>query len=226
MLKKLAVVSLGVLLGLQTTGCVTEDAYTGEKEISGATIGAVTGAVAGAVIGNQVKGDKATREKARLAGAALGAGFGGLIGDSMDKREAKIKEQLRSTGVSVVRKKTGGRDEIQLVMPGDITFEKGSSAINPSFQETLASVAIILKEYSDFSIMVNGHTDSTGKLEANNVLSQQRAEAVAVELQKGGVAEKRMSRKGFGPSQPVADNATESGRATNRRVELFMFKAK
>lgn len=209
---------LALILAIGTSACVTKDATTDQNEVSGATVGAVAGAVAGAVLGNQVKGDKNTRQNARIAGAAAGAAIGGGIGNYMDKQEEKLRQKLRASGVSVTRK----GDQIVLNMPGNITFETAKAQINPGFESVLDSVAEVLKEYKDTAIEVSGHTDSRGKMEANQVLSKQRADAVAQFLRQKGVAPARISAVGYGQSQPIADNATEEGRAQNRRVEVLL----
>ena len=71
-------------------------------------------------------------------------------------------------------------------------------------------------------MQVIGHTDSTGTQSYNMDLSQRRARAVAGILTAGGVAPNRIAASGMGPSQPVASNATEAGRAQNRRVEIVI----
>jgi outer membrane protein OmpA-like peptidoglycan-associated protein len=69
-------------------------------------------------------------------------------------------------------------------------------------------------------VEVGGHTDSTGSRATNTRLSQARAESVMAYLVSKGVAAGQLAAKGFGPDEPVADNATREGRAQNRRVEL------
>jgi len=209
---------VGLILAWTGTACQTENAYTGEKGVSDATIGAVAGAAAGAVLGNQVKGNKNTRQNARLAGAALGAAAGAGIGNYMDKQEATLREKLKSSGVSVTRK----GDQIVLNMPGNVTFETGKAAINPGFNNVLVSVADVIKEYKNTNVEISGHTDNRGNQQANQILSEQRAQAVAAFMRKSGVADKRLKAVGYGPNQPVADNTSEEGRAANRRVEIFL----
>ena len=120
--------------------------------------------------------------------------------------------------MSVTRK----GDQIVLNMPGNITFETGKSHLQPSFLPVLDSVAAVLKEYKDTSVEVSGHTDSRGKAEANQVLSKQRADVVAANLRGKGVAGARLNAVGYGQSQPIADNTSEEGRASNRRVEILL----
>ena len=77
-----------------------------------------------------------------------------------------------------------------------------------------------LKKYPDLKIEVGGHTDNTGNTQANEALSQKRAEAVMKYLVDKGAKADLLSAKGYGPNQPIADNGTADGKAQNRRVEL------
>ena len=131
-------------------------------------------------------------------------------------RADQLRDQLRGTGVSVTR--VG--DRIILNMPSNITFPTDQSSILPAFYPTLNSVALVLKEYDKSIVNVYGHTDSQGSDGYNFTLSQQRASSVSQLLASQGVDPRRLNTQGFGESQPVASNDTESGRAQNRRVEI------
>ncbi len=213
---RLCTLSLIFTLGLG--GCATNDAYTNDKEVSGTTIGAVSGALAGVVLGNQVKGNKNARQNARLAGAAIGAAVGGGIGNYVDKQEAELRKELKGTGVSVTRK----GDLVVLNMPGNITFDTAQSAIQSDFTPVLGSVAKVINKFDNTDVEITGHTDTRGNMQSNQVLSQQRSEAVASFLRQKGVAGKRLHASGYGASQPIADNNSEDGRAANRRVEIIL----
>lgn len=106
-----------------------------------------------------------------------------------------------------------------LVLEG-VTFETGKSALTPSSSDALDRVAAALKEYSNVTIEVGGHTDNTGRRATNVRLSKARADAVKAYLVSKGIPAARMTTKGYGPDAPVADNKTVEGRAKNRRVEL------
>ena len=101
-----------------------------------------------------------------------------------------------------------------------VTFETGRSALKPDSYTILDIVAASLVANPDITIEIAGHTDSTGAVTTNMRLSQARADAVRAYLASKGVAPARMVSKGYGPTQPVAPNATPAGRAQNRRVEL------
>jgi OOP family OmpA-OmpF porin len=81
------------------------------------------------------------------------------------------------------------------------------------------NLADFMKQYPQTTTVVEGHTDSVGPDAYNQKLSQRRADAVKQVLVKDGVAANRVTSVGYGESRPVADNATEAGRAVNRRVE-------
>ncbi|TAM97568.1 MAG: OmpA family protein, partial [Rhizobiaceae bacterium] len=122
------------------------------------------------------------------------------------------------TGVSVTR--DGNR--IVLNMPSNITFRTDQDAIMPGFYPTLNSVAIVLRKFNRTLVDVDGYTDSTGGDSYNLALSQRRAQSVASYLQAQGIDGRRFAIQGFGKADPVATNATEAGRAQNRRVEIFL----
>lgn len=108
---------------------------------------------------------------------------------------------------------------------GPIRFKKGKAEVDPACDRTMRQIAAILADFPGFHVQVDGHTDNVGKSEANLKLSQARAEAVVNYLvEKKGVDTKRLSAKGWGDSQPIADNKTEKGRAKNRRVDFTVTK--
>ena len=204
---KLFAVSTAMVL----TACTTNP-YNGERQASKAAIyGAGAAAVCG-IIGSRESGKHARN-------AALGCGVVGAgIGAYMDVQEAKLREQLQGSGVSVIRE----GDNIRLVMPGSITFETDRANLRGSFYSVLDSVGLVLAKYNDTTMRVTGHTDSTGSAQYNQQLSEQRARSVSSYLVTKGVASQRMYVEGLGESLHVADNSTPEGRAANRRVELYI----
>jgi outer membrane protein OmpA-like peptidoglycan-associated protein len=101
-----------------------------------------------------------------------------------------------------------------------IRFALNSAVIAPESYPILAEVVALLKNESAGNLSVEGHTDSTGSADRNQVLSRQRAESVKAYLVAGGIAAERLATAGFGADVPVAGNGTEVGQAQNRRVEL------
>ncbi|HEU4627163.1 MAG TPA: OmpA family protein [Steroidobacteraceae bacterium] len=200
------------------SGCMTTNAYTGEKQVSKTTKGAGIGALAGAAVGALTGDNSKERRKRALIGAGVGALAGGAVGNYMDRQEAKLREQLRGTGVSVTRQ----GDDIVLNMPGNITFATGSADLNSSFFGVLDSVALVLKEYDKTIIDVAGHTDSVGSDQTNQALSERRANTVGQYLQSKGIQQNRIATIGYGKARPIASNDTPDGRQQNRRVELTL----
>ncbi|XLX39597.1 OmpA family protein [Ectopseudomonas mendocina] len=195
-------------------GCTTNP-YTGESQAGKAGIYGGIGAATGAVIGAATSSKK-DRGKGALIGAAVGGAAGGGYGYYVDTQEAKLRQTLQGTGVQVQR----NGDDLKLIMPGNITFASNSADISSSFYPTLNSLVLVFKEFNKNGVNIVGHTDSTGSQELNQSLSQRRAQSVANYLTANGVAAQRISAYGAGPSQPIASNATEAGRAQNRRVEI------
>ncbi len=209
----------GIILATSLiTGCVI-DPYTGEEKVSntawGTGIGAGAGAATGAAIGAIAGGGKGAG-----IGAGIGAGVGALtgagVGYYMDTQEKKLRLRLESTGVRVQR----NGDNLQLIMPGNITFATDSETLNSNFIPILDSVAIIFKEFKDTSIDVAGFTDSTGSDQYNQELSERRAASVANYLISSGVSSGRIQSRGLGKRYPVASNNSAAGREQNRRVEI------
>ncbi|HEY6642081.1 OmpA family protein [Povalibacter sp.] len=210
---KIAQFSAAAALVVFVSGCTTVNPYTREDQTSKAAKGAGIGAAAGAVVGLLTKGDKLQNA---LIGAGVGAIAGGGVGYYMDVQEAKLRQKLEGTGVSVTR--IG--DNITLNLPSNITFATNSADLNAQFYNALDGVSMVLKEYEKTVIEVAGHTDSTGTEQYNQALSLRRAQSVATYLSSHGVVSTRLLTVGAGEAHPVASNDTEQGRAANRRVEL------
>jgi len=195
-------------------GACTTDPYTGEQKVSNTAGGAAIGAGLGALAGIALGGGNDRRNA--LIGAGIGALAGGAVGNYMDQQEAELRAQLQGTGISVTR----NGDRIILNMPSNITFATDRDAVQSSFYPTLNSVALVLKKFNRTVVDVYGHTDSTGDDRYNDDLSERRAMSVANYLYGQGIDGRRFYVEGFGETQPIASNATEAGRAENRRVEI------
>lgn len=176
---------------------------------AGAGLGALVGAGLGAAVaGNNLQG--------ALIGAGIGALAGGAVGHYMDEQERAMRQATANTGIAVRR--IG--DNIQLILPGGVTFKTGQSQIQPQFERPLTDVANVLNEFRQSYVDVVGHTDDVGSDQMNQQLSERRAISVASYLVQKGVIKERISSVGMGETQPVADNATDTGRQQNRRVEI------
>ena len=103
-----------------------------------------------------------------------------------------------------------------------LLFATGSATLEPQSSEQLHNIAAILKAYPKTHLAIGGYTDNTGDAAQNLKLSQDRADNVTAELVKLGVAADRLVAKGYGEEHPVGDNATEAGRAQNRRISMLV----
>lgn len=192
-------------VSLLAAGCTTP----GKRTAVGAGAGAAVGAGLGAVIGHQ-SGNKG---KGAAIGAAAGAVLGGSIGNHLD-RQAKELEQVAET------KRT--EEGIVTTLKNNILFDTNSAALKSEAQSNIDQIGDILKKYPEDKINVVGHTDDRGAAEFNQRLSEQRAQAVRLQLISRGVPESRIAAIGMGESQPASPNTTAAGQAKNRRVELHI----
>nr|WP_186343992.1 OmpA family protein [Pseudomonas peli] len=200
------------MLVATVSGCATvqnEDGTTKKTAKYGAGA-ALAGAVAGALLGGDNRG------KGALVGAAVAGAAGAGYGYYVDKQEAALRESMKGTGVQVERQ----GDQLNIVMPGSITFATGKAEIQPSFYYTLNQLSNSFREYQDSELVITGHTDSVGNYDANQVLSNRRADSVAQYLRSNGIDSSRLQTVGAGSTLPVASNETTEGRAQNRRVEI------
>ena len=196
--------------------CTTVDPVTGEREPNRTGTGAIVGAIAGAAAGTLAGGDD---RRNALIGAGVGALAGAAIGNYMDRTYQNLRERLAGTGVGVTRV---NERQILLNFPADLTFDFDRDAVKSQFVPTLRDVGNILREYEQTTVDVYGHADSVGSDSYNQDLSERRAMNVASVLISGGVIRQRVAVQGFGESRPIASNATDDGRARNRRVEVYI----
>ncbi|QDF95960.1 hypothetical protein CJ010_05100 [Azoarcus sp. DD4] len=185
---------------------------------TGAAIGAVAGAVLGAATSGKGNRGEATAIGA-AAGAAIGAGGGYLWSKRMQEQKAAMEQATQGTGVSVSQT---ADNRLKLDIPSDISFDTGRYDIKPNMRPVLDRFATSLNQHTVTSVTIIGHTDSTGSDAVNNPLSVNRASATRDYLVGRGVASSRIAIDGRGSREPVADNSTSSGRAMNRRVEIFV----
>lgn len=219
-------VTLALAVAIALTGCQAtqrQSATTGESETNSATKGALIGALAGAAVGLATGDDAKERRQHALIGAAGGAAVGGGVGYYFDQQEAALRKELLDSGVQVERV---GENQLLLRLENGIGFQSSSYALDPSIHNTLRGVARILVEYPDTSLVIDGHTDSTGSDKTNQILSENRAESVRSYLVSQGVAAGRAIARGNGERYPLCSNETTQGRACNRRVEIQILPLK
>ncbi len=139
-------------------------------------------------------------------------------GNDIDAQEQELSGFLSSQGIPF------SRDGANLVinLPETITFASSSATLKPEGSSVIAQIAKVLSKYTQSTVAVIGHTDSTGSAELNNRLSVQRAESVAAIMKANGVGEFRLKALGAGSTKPVASNDTTEGKAKNRRVDVVL----
>ncbi len=193
--------------GILFLGCSASNTTKGG--IIGAGGGAVLGALIGKAAGNTAAG--------AIIGAAVGGAAGLVIGHYMDKQAEEMRQDLKNAKIERVG------EGIKITFESGILFAVDKSDLRPDAQTNITNLAKILNKYPDTNILIEGHTDSTGTVEHNQVLSEQRASSVANYCKGLGVAGSRLTTVGYGETQPVASNLTSEGRQQNRRVEIAIF---
>ncbi|HEY0141434.1 MAG TPA: OmpA family protein [Thermoanaerobaculia bacterium] len=197
-----------------TTAFAADPATTRDKTKKGAVIGGVAGAIAGAIIHNNRGSGNAKR--GAVIGGAVGAATGAIVGAMMDKQERELRQ---IEGIDVTRTDD---DELRVTMRNEILFDYNSASLRSSSRDELREMAQVFNRYNDTTIVVQGHTDSTGSDAYNQRLSERRANSVTGYLEDAGVRGSRIDAVGYGESRPRASNGSASGRQQNRRVEIFV----
>jgi outer membrane protein OmpA-like peptidoglycan-associated protein/tetratricopeptide (TPR) repeat protein len=118
-------------------------------------------------------------------------------------------------------KKASKKDAFEL---RDVQFATNSAIMDNAARIVLQAFAEYLIAHPQYNVEIDGHTDNVGTTGENLRLSEERAEVVSLFLQNAGVDSRRLRSRGFGPSQPKAENGTEKGRALNRRTEFTVFE--
>jgi outer membrane protein OmpA-like peptidoglycan-associated protein len=200
--RSLSVLAVTALLGAAIGGASC--AKPGKRTAIGAGAGAAGGAIGGAVIGGK---------KGALIGAGVGAVAGTAGGNYLDNQAEEL-EKVAET------KRT--KDGILVNLKNDLLFPTGSAVLNPSATDQLTRLGDVIAKYEEDRVEIEGFTDSRGTASFNEELSERRADAVREVLVSRGVKPSQMLVRGKGEQEPVASNASESGRRKNRRVELHI----
>jgi outer membrane protein OmpA-like peptidoglycan-associated protein len=206
---KVKILAASVASALALAGCASYEPNTARDT----GIGAAAGAAVGAAV------HSSNRTHGALAGAAIGALGGYVWSNHMEKQKREMEQATRGTGVEVSQT---ADNQLKLDIPSDVSFDVGRADIKPNFAPVLDRFAQTLNENRATKVRIVGHTDSTGSDAINDPLSVNRAASTRSYLTARGVDAGRIAIDGRGSRQPVADNATEAGRAKNRRVEIFV----
>lgn len=171
-----------------------------------AAVGGVGGAALGAIESSSWAGGGA------LVGAGMAAAYCWVHG--AEEQMAVVEEVVEETVMPEPEPAEAVRVEL------DVKFDFDKSQVKEESYSDIKNLADFMKQYPQTSTVVEGHTDSIGTDAYNQGLSERRANAVRdVLVNQYGVEGERVNAVGYGESRPVADNATDAGRAINRRVE-------
>lgn len=206
-MKKLKSPVLALIAAVMLSGCASMN-----KTQKGAVIGTAAGAGVGTVVG-KVSGNTAL---GAILGAAVGGTAGAIIGNKMDKQAEEIKKTVPDATVERVG------EGIVVEFSSNVLFSLNKSDLSTDAKVNLDKLVTVLNTYPDTNIEIQGHTDSSGADAYNQTLSEKRAGAVSSYLVSKSILSQRVTTKGFGETAPDYDNATEEGRAQNRRVEFLI----
>lgn len=207
MMMKATVLTLASAVAL--AGCTYNNGEP-NRTANGVLIGATTGAVIGTIVGDDTR--------SAVIGGVVGGAVGGAIGESMARQERELNQQLAGSGARL----TNTGSQLRVILPESVTFPTGSAVVNTAFRPALREVARSLRAHPNSSVRVVGHTDNVGSMAYNKQLSVDRALSVARILISEGVAATRITYSGRGFDEPITSNASASGRAQNRRVEVVI----
>ncbi len=133
----------------------------------------------------------------------------------------EIKERKENFNAAVEKAISAKEDSLKIIKLQYVKFETGSASLTANSRYELENLIDVLKRYPALQIEVAGHTDNTGDADANQMLSENRAKAVADYLKgNGGIAESRLVPVGYGQNRPIDTNTTDQGKAVNRRTEF------
>jgi len=206
--KGLSLWAVGTVLVFMVTACTSSGGLT--KTGGGALLGAAVGAGLGAAIGSTT----GHAGEGAAIGAVSGALIGGAIGYALEKQEQDLKNMGYETS------RNGNR--VTAYFPNDTLFATGSAELMPGAYAELQRVAGVINSDPSVSVIVEGHTDSDGTREYNQVLSERRANAVRTALISYGVDPRRITAYGYGEDRPLVPNDTAYNKQRNRRVEITL----
>ena len=198
---------------LASAGCA-DMTPTQRGTAQGAGIGAGLGALIGAATG-----DSSRAAKGAVIGGAVGAVAGNVWSRRMEEQKRTMEQATAGTGVQVSQT---ADNRLKLDIPSDISFDTGRADVKSDFRPILDRFASSLQANPATTVTIIGHTDNTGGASVNEPLSRDRAANTRDYLVQRGVSPNRIMIDGRGEREPIASNADASGRARNRRVEIFV----
>lgn len=215
MKKNIAKTMVGITVLAMAAGCA-DMSPTQRGTATGAGVGAGLGAILGGTTGG---GGSNRAAKGAVIGGAAGALIGNIWSSRMEKQRQEMAAATRGTGIEVTQT---ADNRLKMQIPADVSFDTGRSDIKSNFRPILERFAQTLQDNPAATVSIVGHTDSTGGDAVNDPLSVDRAARTRDFLAQRGVSPNRVMIDGRGEREPIATNDTDSGRARNRRVEIYV----
>jgi len=213
--KKAVAGAVALAMTIGATGCADMNA-----EQRGTATGAGIGAALGGILGASTSHGGGGRAAGGAAiGAAVGAVAGNIWSKRMESQKQAMEQATRGTGVQVSQTSD---NRLKMEIPSDISFDTNRADIKSNFRPILDRFASTLNENPATTVTIIGHTDSTGSDSINQPLSVERASHTRDYLSTKGVSPTRIVVEGRGAREPIASNDDNSGRARNRRVEIYV----
>ncbi|MDP9109137.1 MAG: OmpA family protein [Pseudomonadota bacterium] len=212
-MKKIILVTLAGTLAL--AGCA-DMSGTQRGTATGAGIGAGIGAILGA---STAGGGSGRTAGGAVLGAAAGAAIGNIWSTRMENQKRVMEQATQGTGVQVSQTED---NRLKLEIPSDISFDTNRADIKGNFRPVLDRFASTLASNPATVVTIVGHTDNTGSAAINDPLSVERAAHTRDYLASRGAAPSRFTIEGRGDHDPIASNNDSTGRARNRRVEIYV----
>ena len=212
------------LLALLSISLLSACATTQQGQVA---TGTAIGAVVGAGVGNLISKDSRGTAIGAAVGAAVGAGVGYQWGAKIHQMLAGLPADSGVTVADTQPSQPNMPSPVKITIPERVTFNTGSSALksDANTQTTLVKIAQAIQAQNYSSVIIIGHTDSSGDANRNQQLSIDRAVAVSNYLTRSGIDTRRVRAEGHGSREPISDNSTPSGKAQNRRVEITIYPA-
>lgn len=217
-MRNLQIVALATATLLTASGCAVTKRDWGACAVGGGVVGAIAGGLTGGIVTNNIDDDKndSARGGAIAGGIAGGAAIGALLGHVLCD---PLKETPVVQAPPPPPPPPAGTEIAEL---RGAHFDFDSAHLTAAGEAALDVVVSTMQEHPDLRVRCEGHTDAIGSDAYNQALGQRRADSVVQYLVDQGIDAGRLSALSFGESRPAADNATEEGRAQNRRVEIIV----
>jgi outer membrane protein OmpA-like peptidoglycan-associated protein len=207
---------------ISLAGCAADSTRPGgDRPFTNTEAGILLGAAGGALLGAVAY--SGNRSRGAVIGAIGGGIAGGAVGAYMDNQKRELEKNLaKEIQLHQARVDKLPNNMVRVTMTAQTGFDTNSTSIKPGFHSTLDKIADVVVRYGKTTLTVAGHTDDVGSAQYNQGLSERRARAIAQYLESKKVNPVRLALVGKGESMPIASNATDGGRAENRRVEIYV----